>query len=223
MSVPAGGIWNLADVNGDGRPDHVFAVGADRSSATIRYRLSLTDGTFGPAVNTGIPCPNGIGTPFDANGDGRTDYLVAASNGRWAIALGSPAGLGAASDTGIGIASGTQDFRGADLNGDGLGDIAWSEAPEPGGNTLKVRARFAKPTGGFGDAVTLYSQWDALGFPQAEGGHFIGNPGRRIDLDGDGAVELLLNDNYTIARNLDHWFANFQPDVSFIGGVPSDF
>jgi RHS repeat-associated protein len=223
MSVPAGGIWNLADVNGDGRPDHVFAVGADPSSATIRYRLSLADGTFGPAVNTGIACSSGIGMPFDANGDGRADFLIAAMNGRWAIALGSPTGLGAASDTGIGIASGTRDFRGADLNGDGLGDIAWSESPASGGNTLKVRARFAKPTGGFGDAVTLYSQWDALGFPQAEGGHFIGDPGRRIDLDGDGAEELLLNENYTIARISDREYATDRPDVTFIGGVPLDF
>ena len=161
--------------------------------------------------------------PFDANGDGRADFLIAASNGHWSIAFGSLTGLGGASDTGIGIASGTRDFRGADLNGDGLGDIAWSEAPEPAGNTLKVRARFAKPTGGFADAVTLYSQWDALGFSQAEGGSFIGDPGRRIDLDGDGAEELLLNENYTIARISDREYATDRPDVTFKGGVPLDF
>jgi RHS repeat-associated protein len=223
MSVSPSRAWNLADINGDGRHDHVFAGGADRSSATIRYRLSLADGAFGPAVNTGIPCPSGIGVPFDANGDARADFLIAAPNGRWAIAPGSPSGLGAAHDTGIDIATGTRDFRGADMNGDGLGDIAWSEVPDPVGNTLKVRARFAKPSGGFAEAVTLYSQWDALSFPQAEGGYFIGVPGRRVDLDGDGAEELLLNENWTIARISDRQYATDRPDVTFVDGAVLDF
>ncbi len=223
MSVAPNRAWNLADINGDGRQDHVFVGGADRSSATIRFRLSLADGAFGPAVNTAIPCPSGIGVPMDANGDGRADFLIAASNGRWAIALGNSSGLGTASDTGITIATGTRDFRGVDMNGDGLGDIAWSEVPDPVGNTLKVRVRFAKPGGGFAEATTLYSQWDALGFPQAEGGRFIGVPGRRVDLDGDGAEELLLNENYTIARISDRAYATDRPDITFVDGAVLDF
>ena len=222
MSVPPSRAWNLADINGDGRQDHVFAGGADRSSATIRYRLSLAAGAFGPAINTGIPCPSGIGVPFDTNGDGRADFLVA-SNGRWFIVFGGPSGLGAASDTGIAIATGMRDFRGADMNGDGLGDIAWSEVPDPFGNTLKVKVRLARTTGGFAEAVTLYSQWDALAYPQAEGGHFIGVPGRRVDLDGDGSEELLMNENWTIARISDRRYATDRPDVTFVDGAVLDF
>ena len=214
--------WNLADINGDGRHDYVFAHGTDRASATTRYRLSLANGAFGPAVDTGSPSPWGIGMPFDANGDGRTDFLTS-SNDRWAIALGGPSGLAGAIDTGIAVATGTWDARGADLNGDGLGDIAWSESPDPYGNSLKVRARYALPAGGYTEAVTLYSQWDAVGYSEVQGGKFIGYPGRRIDLDGDGSEELLLNENYTIARISDRKYATDRPDHIFKDGVPLDF
>ncbi|HKX58891.1 MAG TPA: RHS repeat-associated core domain-containing protein [Steroidobacteraceae bacterium] len=223
MTSVAGAVWNVADVNGDGRHDYVFAAGADRASATLRYRLSLADGGFGPTVNTGTPCPGGVGRPFDANGDGRTDFLVGTSSGRWSIAYGTAAGLAAAIDTGITTPAGLRDSRGADMNGDGLGDIVWSEVPDPVGNSLRVRVRFAKSTGGFAEPVTLYSQWDALGNQEATGGYFIGEPGRRIDLDGDGSEEVLMNEEYTVARISDRDHATDRPDVVFRGGVPLDF
>ena len=144
MSVPPSRAWNLADINGDGRQDHVFAGGADRSSATIRYRLSLADGAFGPAVNTGIPCPSGIGVPFDANGDGRADFLSPHRMAAGQLPSEAPSGLGAASDTGIAIATGMRDFRGADMNGDGLGDIAWSEVPDPCRQHAEGQARASR-------------------------------------------------------------------------------
>ena len=212
--------WNLADIDGDGRNDYVFAGGTQMSSATIQYRLSRVDGAFGPAVNTGIPCPTGIGMPFDANGDGRMDFLMGA-NGRWAIVRGSATGLGALVDTGIALPAGTRDFRGADINGDGLGDIVWSQVPV--NDTLRVRAQLAKPAGGYGAPVTLYSQWDTVGYEQPEGGDFIGYPGRRVDLDGDGDEELLMHENYTVARISASGFATDRPDNVFRGGVPLDF
>ena len=85
--------------------------------------------------------------PFDANGDGRMDFLMGA-NGRWAIVRGSPTGLGPLARYGNrDCQRDTRDFRGADINGDGLGDIVWSEAC-PANDTLRVRAQLAKPTGG---------------------------------------------------------------------------
>ena len=136
--------------------------------------------------------------PFDGNGDGLADLLMITSAGKFAIAHGVPAGLGAALNTGIAAPAGTRDFRGADFNGDGLGDIVWSEAADPQVNSLLVRFRTALPGGGFAAPVTLYSQAGA--YQNSEGGEFIGRPGYRVDLDGDGAEELLMNENFSIAR-----------------------
>ncbi|MGH8203078.1 MAG: FG-GAP-like repeat-containing protein, partial [Steroidobacteraceae bacterium] len=218
-----GHTWNLADVNGDGREDYFWADGASHAASTVRYRLSLANGAFGPAVNTGLSGWRGVGKPFDANGDGRADLLMISPANRWAFVPGTASGLGAMVDTGIAIESATRDFRGADLNGDGLGDIAWSEAADPFGNSLLVRVRYARAAGGYGGPVTLYSQWQAMGYPNSEGGNFFGRPGRRIDLNGDGAEDLLMNENYSIARISASGYGNDRFDVSFFGATAFDF
>ena len=222
-AIPAGQSWNLADINGDGRDDYLWASGSDSSSATIRYRLSLAGGGFGAAVNSGIPCPKGIGVPFDANGDGRIDLLMISPTSTWSIAQGGVAGLVAALNTGIAVPAGIRDFRGADVNADGLGDIVWSEAPDPQFNSLQVRLRKALPAGGFAAPSTLYTQRDVLGYQNSEGGEFIGRPGLRIDLDADGAEELLMNENYSIARIAHAGYGTDRFDSTFFGGIPFDF
>ncbi len=194
------GAWTLVDVNGDGRDDYVWAGGPDAAASTIRFRLSLADGAIGAMVDTGIPSPYGVGAPFDADGDGRADLLLATTASGFVVARGGSAGLGPPAGTGVALPAGLRDYRGADLNGDGLGDIAWSEVTDWQVNSLRVRAVFARAGGGFGAPVTLYSQADATGYVHPEGGTFIGRPGRRVDLDGDGAEELLLNENDTVAR-----------------------
>ena len=143
------------------------------------------------------------------------------SAGNFAIAHGGPAGLGAAVNTGIAVPAGTRDFRGADFNGDGLGDIVWSEAADPQVNSLLVRFRPALPGGGFAAPVTLYTQ--AGTYQDSEGGEFIGRPGYRIDLDADGAEELLMNENFSIARISDAGTGIDSFDSTFAGAVPFDF
>ncbi len=219
-AIPAGQSWNLADINGDGRSDYLWVSGTSIASATVRYRLSLAAGGFGPAVDSGIPASRGIGVPFDSNGDGSVDLLMITA-GNFAIARGGPAGLGAAVNTGIAVPAGTRDFRGADFNGDGLGDIVWSEAADPQVNSLLVRFRPALPGGGFGAPVTLYTQAGA--YQDSEGGEFIGRPGYRIDLDADGAEELLMNENFSIARISDAGVGIDRFDSTFAGAVPLDF
>jgi RHS repeat-associated protein len=222
-AIPEHRYWNSADINGDGRADFVWAGGVATSTATIRYRLGLAGGAFGPEINSGIACPHGIGVPFDRNGDGRADLLMIASNLAWTIVPGSAGGLGVAAATGISLPQGMRDFRGADLNGDGLGDIAWSEVADPQASGLLVRVRYALPSGGYSAPATLYSQWDAVAYDSPIGGQFISRPGYRIDLDGDGAEELLMNEDFSVARISHAGYGTERFDGAFAGAIAFDF
>jgi RHS repeat-associated protein len=220
---PDHSLWNVADINGDGRSDYLWAGGTTMSTATIRYRLGLADGAFGPELNSGIPCPSGIGRPFDRNGDGRDDLLLVSAARVWTIVPGSATGLGAPYSTSISVPAQIVDYRGADLNGDGLDDIAWSELLANTGNSLVVRARYALPAGGFSATpVTLYEQAESGSYETPEGGQFIGRPGERIDFDGDGADDLLMNENYTLARISATAHATEYFDGDFYGGTVFD-
>ena len=213
--------WNLADIDGDGRNDYVFAGGTQMSSATIHYRLSRARRRVRPGRQHGHSLPHRYRRAVrlerrwaDGLPDGRERPLgdrARKPNGSRAVGRTRESHL----------PSGTRDFRGADINGDGLGDIVWSQAPA--NDTLRVRAQLARPAGGFGAPVTLYSQWEVAGYDQPEGGDFIGYPGRRVDLDGDGDEELLMNENYTVARISASGYATDRPDSVFRGGVPLDF
>lgn len=216
--------WRLIDLNGDGRQDYVWAGGSTTLSVTIRYRMSLPDGGFGPEVDTGIPCLYGVGVPFDYNGDARDDLLMISASRQWTVIPGSANGPGSPISTGIAVPAQVQDYRGADLNGDGLGDIVWSEIFAYSGNSLVVRARLAAPAGGVSPTtLTLYDQGQAIGYESPEGGQFLGQAGRRIDLDGDGAEELLLNENFTIARISLSGHETEYFDSAFAGAAVLDF
>lgn len=217
-------LWNTADINGDGRSDYIWAGGSTLPAATIRFRLGLADGAFGPEVNTGIACPNGIGVPFDRDGDARDDLLMISASRVWTLVPGSANGFGSPVSTGIAVPQQLVDYRGADMNGDGLGDIAWSELLAYSGNSLVVRVRYALPGGGFAATpLQLYEQSVAVSYEFPEGGDFIGRPGRRIDLDGNGAEDLLMNENYTIARISSAMHATDTFDSTFVGGTVLDF
>ncbi|MBX3704369.1 MAG: VCBS repeat-containing protein [Steroidobacteraceae bacterium] len=221
-SLPAHQLINTADVNGDGRDDLVYAAGSSTASATIRYRLGLGAG-FGAEVDTGIACPNGIGMPFDYNGDGRADLLMAGPGSQWRIVPGTAAGLGAPIATGVSLPPLVMDYRGVDMNGDGLGDIAWSEPLVGAENFLEVRVRLAEPAGGFAAVPrTLYAQTPELGFEYARGGRLFGRPGARIDLDADGADDLLLDEYETMTLITIGENATTGVDGSLQGGTPLD-
>ena len=212
--------WWAADVNGDGRADLVWA-GGSLDAATLRFRLALASGGHGPEIDTRIGAPNGVGVPLDYDGDGTQDALLVSRANRWQVVLGGSSGLGTVIETGIAATGG--DFRGADLDGDGLSDLAYTELVGTSGNGLQVRVRYNKRGLGFSQSpVTLYEQGYHAGYEHAEGGEFLGRPGQRIDLDGDGREDLLMNENYSIARisadqRLSEPFAS-----SFAGGVPAD-
>jgi len=224
--IPAGYVvpgrtgWSFNDFNGDGCGDLLWAGGGNIDSSTLHLRLGLGDGSFGAAVNSGIAARLGLGVAFDANGDGRKDLLMRAATGNFAVVHGGPTGLQAAIDTGIAIPAGIRDLRGADLNGDGLGDLVWSEVPAPYYDDLKVYVRYALPAGGYGPPATLYSQRQAMAYNGAEGGEFIS---ARVDLDGDGAEDILMNENYSIARISASGYANDRFDSLFTGLLALEF
>ncbi len=200
-SWPEHWLWTMADINGDGRGDFIWAGGTTATAMTLRFRLGQAGGGFGPEVATKIAVPYGIGAPFDYNGDGRADLLMLSAARRWTILPGGAAGFSAPLTTAFSAGPQLVDYRGADMNGDGLGDLAWSEIPAYTGNSLIVRVRYALPGSGFAEnAVTLYEQAAVTGYDTPEGGTFLGRAGQRIDLDGDGAEDLLMNERYTIAR-----------------------
>ena len=218
-------MWTMADINGDGRGDPVWVIGTTMSTRALRYRLSQVDGSFGAEVDPGIVAPYGIGSPFDHNGDGRTDLLLLMSEPRqWVVVPGGPAGLGTPIATGITPGPQIPDFRGLDMNGDGLGDLAYSEIPAYTGNSLEVDVYYALPGGGFAPTpVQLYQQANGVGYDTPQGGYFLGRPGQRVDLDGNGAEDLLMDENYTIARISATRAGTEQFDGTFRGITPGDF
>jgi RHS repeat-associated protein len=217
-------LWQLIDMNGDGRSDLVWSGGSTLGTSTIRYRLGLAGGGFGPEINTSVASPYGPGVAFDYNGDARDDLLMISAARNWTIMPGSATGFSAPIATGFGVPPQIPDYRGADINGDGLGDIVWSEIPAYSGNSLAVRARLALVGGGFSAVpLTLYDQAQTMAYETPQGGQFIGPPGRRIDLDGDGAEDLLMNENYTIARISSATHATDYFDGAFTGAIVFDF
>ena len=212
--------WWSGDINGDGRDDLCWAGGTVQAP-TLRYRLALAEGGFGPEIDTGIASPSGAGTPLDYNGDGFADALLRSPGSRWQVVQGGPQGFGAVIDQGS--AASVLDYRAADLDGNGLSDLAYSVVEGGSGNGLVVRVRYNQPGAGFTSApVTLYEQASAAGYERPEGGDFLGLPGQRIDLDGDGREDLLLNERYSIARISADQAVSEYFDSAFRGGAPAD-
>lgn len=228
-SIPAwtGGLTdmqvvNTADINGDGRDDLILLGGASRDVATIRYRLAQPNGDLGPEVNTGVSGRDGIGTPFDHDGDGRSDLLMISPSRHWQVLPGTASGFGQPMSTGV-AAAWAGDYRGLDLNGDGLGDIAWTEQASYSSGSIAVRARYAIAGGGYSPSpVTLYEQQESQDLESASGGSFLGRPGEPLDLDRDGADDLVLEEPYTLARITRQAYGNEGFEGSPSGGTVLD-
>ena len=134
----------VGDFNGDGIAD--LAVAAGTFSTQLTVLQGKGDGTFTPLAspNLGTQAPFFIGTG-DLDGDGYTDlattnYDITSGNMTVSVLHGNGDGTFAAPVTSIANTPGGQQYYPggivvADLNGDGLADVAEAAADEYDGNT----------------------------------------------------------------------------------------
>ncbi|MCC7385292.1 MAG: VCBS repeat-containing protein [Deltaproteobacteria bacterium] len=192
VSEPTIGRWSqtfppaLADFNGDGRADFLRAVVDDRSEPptirlSVRYGSSQDAVRFGPPLEVDAWSGPSQGLTLDFDGDGLMDVLVRSRGNQfpWVWLRGSPQGL--LSPQNLTADSHSTD-RFADFDGDGFTDFAACR-----GGAYEIA---------FGRGGTLF------GTPiPVPGGACNSVPSATsirstisIDLDGDGAQELITSD-----------------------------
>jgi hypothetical protein len=207
----------VADVNQDGRGDLLLT---DQNSGTVLVLLNQGDGSFGPPTRYRA----GTELPALVGGDGTSPLAVSSAEETAGIAAGSLtqggpvdlvaldpgteaigilAGVGDgrfANATNLPIASPATIVRVADLNGDGVPDLA---ILGPDGVTVAL----ADGRGGFGSARTFDAGIDPTGLTIA-------------DINGDGVPDLVVGNAFGDALVLlGDGIGNFQPASSADQGV----
>ncbi|MFT3684022.1 MAG: FG-GAP-like repeat-containing protein [Phycisphaerales bacterium] len=133
-NTPAPNTLTAVDVNGDGRPD---LVATHSGSSTVAVLLSNGDGTFAPEVTYpvgGNPLTLAVG---DLNGDGRPDLATSNFSGNNVSVLLNNGGTSGTFAAAVNYPTGTNasGVTIADLNGDGLPDLA---VANEGSGTISV-------------------------------------------------------------------------------------
>jgi len=233
-TAPAGGLV-AADVDGDGRDDLVY-VNATGSALLWRRNQTVAAPSFAAEavlwtvpVGTRLPAAPFVETAQrfrslvrngDFNGDGRVDLLVLAQQGtcgakatcatwvnRWMV-LGS---------TGSALApqysfDGNTEALLADLNGDGLTDIAYS--------TLSGNWQMLLGTGTRGSTLTGFAgPWSTLAQAPPAGGRAM-----VVDWDADSRADLLQPDSageLRHCRSIATSIQGCQPTGIVVGTAPS--
>ena len=111
-SSARGKVWDLVDVNNDGKNDYISFTGG----ASFNYSLGNGDGTFGAPVE--ISNNDGAAGAVDFNNDGKVDFL----NGRH-VYINNGNGTFTRNDMSQYLAPDEGAYLVRDLNGDGLTDI----------------------------------------------------------------------------------------------------
>jgi hypothetical protein len=194
------GDFLLADINGDGLADMVYA-GAPSDSPSIIVRFSNGGGGFDPAVVVGSA--DAQRDPYygywnfspimaaDIDGDGRADVVTAGPAGSMPgagnVRLSNGNSLAAPVNWG---APGTQ-FLLADINGDGLADMIYAGL-SPSNYSPSIIVRFSNRSG-FDPAVVVGSA-DAQQDPYS--GYWDFSPIMAADLNGDGRADVITTGAY---------------------------
>jgi hypothetical protein len=182
-SLPVGRVptsFEAADLNGDGHLD--FAV-ANQGSDDLSVLLGDGEGRF----NTASGSPFAVGdaptavVSADLNRDGKADLAVANnSSNTLTVLLGDGAGgFAAAPGSPVGVGGSPSDLAAADLNGDGVVDLALSVWQ----SNWRVAVLFGDGAGGFAPAP---------GSPIAVGARFGTTTIALADVNGDGKRDLVV-------------------------------
>jgi len=165
---PTAGLLELADINGDGRPDAVIA-----SSTAIKVWLNLPTGWVLNDMVTLTARPNQLAVG-DINGDNRPDIAVSSIERGDAVALmlqGADGHFGAVTSLSNGQNGGSFGVAIGDIDGDGRADLVVADAPGLGVFRQQANGQLA-----------AYQRFDNTYFPRAI---------HLVDVNGDGRLDVL--------------------------------
>jgi FG-GAP-like repeat/FG-GAP repeat len=191
----------LADVNGDGRPDLVVANAGDHS-VSVRLADPAKPGSFLPAIVLSTPGlrPFGVAVGnLSGHSDGLQDIVVAASGANSVLVFTQTAAGTFGAPVAYAVGGDPQAVTVADLDGNGLADIAVATAA----NTVSVLLQTSAGT--FAPEVDYPTGIQPVAILAA-------------DLNGDGKLDLLTA-NFGAATNP----GNQGLSVLLQGAVPGTF
>jgi RHS repeat-associated protein len=201
--------WNVADVNGDGRDDLIYpSMWPLPSGMQMNTWLSNGNGTWKMTIQPVFSGPlyrlepterNMLNwRPLDVNGDGQADMvfisqwsrgllirmLLSTGDGKWIERFDIPAQRWAKTDI--------LNWRPADVNGDGRGDLIYLEDFQGG---IKIHTSFSNGDGTWTDPTDPNSSFSLPRDPRDPGtgsSPFETRSWRVMDINADGLTDLVL-------------------------------
>ena len=215
-NIPGLQVFNLADVNGDGKPDIVTY-----NSGSVTVFPGNGDGTFSTYPTSAYAASNGGGDQqplvMDYNGDGKPDIVYVdsilnvasfyAGHGDGTFQGASAVDPGAVNPTNLQI------LGSGDINGDGVPDLIASDSTQfnAGAAPLDdIVSLLSDGKGGFKEVTAISAATlNASGFA-ANG---LAVYPTVVDLNGDGRADLLLSNGTGVYTALSNGDGSFQEPV----------
>jgi surface antigen len=207
------GVFDMADVNGDGRADLVYIKRRNTGSGRIEVHWANAAtgyGSYGGNLATVLSAaddPNGAFELADMNGDRRADLVFTKTrntgSGRvelhWADAASGYARFGAHQATAFSTAdAGNGYFHPADMNADGRVDLGFVKIRNTGSGRIEVH---------WANAATGYGAFGGHHATALSGGERTNGWFETVDMNGDRAADLVfLKDHNVGSGKIElHW------------------